>query len=454
MSDSNMLHLGLLLEATGRHVASWLDPSTQIDAADDLSHYRWVAQLAERAKLDLIFASDSPGIPTDKPALLSRRALFVTRFEPITLLSALAMTTSRIGLGGTVSTSFAEPYNVARYFASLDRISGGRAAWNVVTTASDYSARNFGLDKLPDHPLRYSRASEFLDVVRQLWDTYEDDAFIRDREAGLYFDPAKFHPTEHVGDHFTVRGALNASRTPQGHPVIIQAGSSEAGRDLAARTADVIFSHAVDLDAAHAFYRDIKGRAAAAGRSPDTIKIMPGLRIVLGETRADAEARFARLRALIHPDIIRDTMSVPLEIDLGGHPLDAPITLDMLPERPNRYEFFFAHLRDYIERTRPTLQQIYDYWDGQPFIGTPTELADMMEQWFTARAVDGFMLSFETLADNFQMFVDEVVPELQRRGLFRRDYDGPQLRDHLGIARPADCHQHHRPAGIAAAAGR
>ena len=448
-----MLHLGLLLEATGRHVASWLDPSTQVDAADDLSHYRWVAQLAEQAKFDLIFASDSPGIPTGNPALLSRRALFVTRFEPITLLSALAMVTTRIGLGGTVSTSFSEPYNVARYFASLDRISGGRAAWNVVTTASDYSARNFGLDKLPDHAVRYGRASEFLDVVQNLWDTYEDDAFIRDRGAGLYFDPAKFHPIEHVGEYFTVRGALNASRTPQGHPVIIQAGSSEAGRDLAARTADVIFSHAVDLDAAHAFYSDIKRRAVAFGRAPDTLKIMPGLRIVLGSSRAAAEERFARLRALIHPDIIRDTMSVPLEIDLSTYPLDAPITLDMLPDRPNRYEFFFGHLRDYIERNRPTLQQLYDHWDGQPFVGTPLELADMMEQWFAAGAVDGFMLSFETLADNLQMFADEVVPELQRRGIFRNDYTGPQLRDHLGIARPTSRRRKARRA-VSAAAGR
>jgi N-acetyl-S-(2-succino)cysteine monooxygenase len=436
MSRAKQLHLGWLVEATGKHVASWLDPQTQADAANDIGFFAKMAKTCERGKFDLMFVADTPGAPTKNPLMLSRRGAFMTRFEPVTFLSALAMTTQRLGLGATVSTTFTEPFNVARYFASLDHLSRGRGAWNVVTTVGDHAALNFGLDRLPDHADRYERAREFVQIVMALWDTYEDDAFLRDRAAALYFDPRRFHPIDHRGKYFSVRGALNCARSPQGRPVIIQAGASKDGLTLAAETADATFGAGGDLERASSYYRAIKTRTAEVGRDPDSVKVLQCINLVLGESRQQAEDEFQAMQARVHPDIVRETMSFELEIDLANFPLDRPIPESMLPKTANRHQAYFDHLVRIIKADHPTLQELFSRWTGDVFRGTPVELADMMEHWSTVGAADGFMVSFESMSNGLDVFVDRVVPELQRRGLFRTDYEGTTLRDHLGLSRP------------------
>jgi FMN-dependent oxidoreductase (nitrilotriacetate monooxygenase family) len=433
------MSLGLLMEPNGVHIASWLDPSTQMDAARDLDYWVRMAQTAERGKFDFIFEADTPAIPTDHIPARSRRAFRLTKFEPLTLLSALSAVTSRIGLGGTMSTSFNEPYNVARLFASLDLLSGGRGGWNVVTTANDYAARNFGLDQLPPHDDRYERAREFVGVVRALWDSYEDDAFIFDRQSSLYIDPDKFHVLQHQGKYFSVRGAIPSARSPQGQPVIIQAGASNAGRELAAETAEVVFGSADSLPKAQALYADIKGRMAKYDRHPDTLKLLPGLSMILADSQQEAEDKYQALQALIHPDVMRHVLAEDLEVDLAGVPLAATITEDMLPARGNMHEAYFNHLVGIIRTEKPTLQQLFFRWSTRgrnTFRGTPKQVADLMEEFFVSEAADGFMISFQTTGNSLNEFVDRVVPELQRRGLFRKEYEGTTLREHLGLKRP------------------
>jgi len=362
--------------------------------------------------------------------------------EPVTLLTALAGATTRIGLGGTVSTSFSEPYNVARQFASLDHVSAGRAAWNVVTSANDYAARNFGHTALPPHAQRYARAGEFVDVVRQLWNSWDDDAFVRDRERGLYFDPTRMHVIHHAGAFFTVDGALNIARSPQGHPVIIQAGASDTGRDLAARTAEVVFASASSPQGAKAGYDDLKRRVANYGRDPESLRILAGLPVVIGRTQEEAEEKADRLQRMIHPDVGRFRLGTDLEVDLSDLPLDEPIPEHRLPKSANFHKAFFDGIMQIIREENPTLRQLYlRYERGRKTIkGTPARIADVMQQWFTMPACDGFMLQFHILPDCLEQFVAGVVPELQRRGLFRRDYEGRMLRDHLGLPRPANPH--------------
>ncbi|WP_343720046.1 LLM class flavin-dependent oxidoreductase, partial [Achromobacter dolens] len=297
---SRQIKLGAFLMQTGHHIAAWRHPEAQADAPVNFRHYVELARRAEAAKFDAIFLADSVGVRnTDLPSL--SRTARSDHFEPLTLLSALAAVTEKIGLIATVSTTYNEPYHVARKFASLDHISGGRSGWNLVTSSGQGEAQNFNLDEHVEHARRYARAAEFHDVVLGLWDSWEDDAFLRDKASGQYFDPAKLHPLRHRGEHFSVRGPLNVSRSPQGRPVVVQAGASPAGRDLAARTAEVIFVAHQTFDEAQAFYRDIKGRAVAYGRDPDDIKIMPGIFPVIGRTQAEAEDKFARLQDLIHP---------------------------------------------------------------------------------------------------------------------------------------------------------
>ncbi|HRD77276.1 MAG TPA: NtaA/DmoA family FMN-dependent monooxygenase, partial [Hyphomicrobiaceae bacterium] len=344
------------------------------------------------------------------------------------------------GLGGTVSTSFSEPYNVARQFASLDHISGGRAAWNVVTSANDYAARNFGHAKLAPHAERYERAGEFVDVVTKLWDSWDDDAFVRDRATSRYFDPARMHTVHHEGRFFKVVGALNIERPPQGHPVISQAGASDTGRELAARTAEVVFASAAAPEPAKAAYDDLKGRMAKYGRAPETLKVLAGLPVVIGQSRAEAEERFERLQGLLHPDVGLFRLAMDLEVDLTGLPLDEPVPESRLPKGANFHKAFFDGIMASIRDEKPTLRQLYmRYERGRKTIkGTPKDIADIMEHWLHSGACDGFMLQFHTLPQSLDEFVHLVVPELQRRGIYRRDYAGPTLRDHLGLARPAN----------------
>lgn len=431
------IKLGAFLMQTGHHIAAWRHPDAQADAPVNFRHYAELARRAEAAKFDAIFLADSVGVRNTDLASLSRTARS-DHFEPLTLLSALAAVTEKIGLIATVSTTYNEPYHVARKFASLDHISGGRSGWNLVTSSGQGEAQNFNLDEHVEHARRYARAAEFHDVVLGLWDSWEDDAFLRDKHSGQYFDPAKLHPLRHRGEHFSVRGPLNVSRSPQGRPVVVQAGASPAGRDLAARTAEVIFVAHQTFDEAQAFYRDIKGRAVEYGRDPDDIKIMPGIFPVIGRTQAEAEEKFARLQDLIHPVVGVQLLSNMIGgFDLSGYPVDGP--LPDIPET-NGGKSRQQLLIDLARRDNLTIRQLYLRIAGarghQQVVGTPQSVADQLQQWFEEDGADGFNIMSPWLPGGLDDFIELALPELRRRGLFRSEYEGATLRQHLGLARP------------------
>ena len=442
MDRRSRMSLALLVSPVGAHPASWLHPESNNAPPTDLGFYQRVAETAERGRFDLFFIADTPAARTDNLHAWSRFPMFMNVLEPVTLLTALAGVTRRIGLGGTVSTSFTEPYNVARQFASLDHLSGGRAAWNVVTSANDYAARNFGHAKLAPHALRYERAGEFVDVVRELWDSWEDDAFVQDRSTGLYFDPAKQHPLHHKGKFFELDGALNVARSPQGHPVIIQAGASDTGQDLAARTAEVVFSSNADVAGARDFYQSLKGRMAQYGRQPEELQVLAGLPVIIGRTDEEAEEKYQALQEMVHPDVGRFRLGSDLELDLSDLPLDEPIPIERIPANANFHKAFFDSIVKMIREEKPTLRELYlRYERGRKTIkGSPARIADVMEAWFTAGAADGFMMQFHVMPGGLEEFVALVIPELQRRGFVREEYEGATLREHLGLARPANVH--------------
>lgn len=433
-----MMSLGALIHPNGSHPASWLVPGAEDGASNDVGYYQRMARLAEKGLFDLFFIADTPAARTDNLRAWSRSPVFMNVFDPIVLLAAVAGATQRIGLGATASTSFSEPYTIARQFASLDHISGGRAGWNVVTSANDYAARNFGLDRLPPHAERYARAREFVHLVRDLWDTWEDDAFVYNHEAGLSFDPARFRVTHHEGAHFRLHGALNLARPPQGHPVIIQAGASEAGKELAAETAEIVFGSAATLEKAKEFYRDLKGRMARHGRPTRSLRILSGISVVVAETEQAARESLESWQALIHPDVGILRLGQDLETDLSDLPLDEPVPENRIPATSNLHQGYFAEIADMI-RSGLTLRQIGLRYNRSKatFCGTPVSVADHMQTWIEEEACDGFMISFPVLPGTLETFVDTVVPELQRRGLFRTGYDGSTLRDVLGLERPA-----------------
>lgn len=432
----DQLHLNAFLKPPGEYLAAWRHPDTAADAGVNIREVLSFARTAERAAFDAVFLADLVGVPFASEDVLSRVSVVNDSFEPTTLLAALAAGTSRIGLIATASTSYNEPYHVARAFASLDHISGGRAGWNVVTSLNDGEAQNFGLDTHLDHATRYERAEEFHDVVTGLWDSFEDDAFRHDQAQGVYFDPAKLHALNHAGKHLRVAGPLNIARPPQGHPVIVQAGASEAGKNLAARVADVIFSGIKDLGRAQEFYAEIKERAAAHGRDPDHLKILPALSVVTAPTAAEAAAKLDRLTELLPPQVALADLSYWLGgFDLSGYPLDGP-----LPELPVSNQSHTAQQQIYEDARRDNLtirdlvRRVAD--DDRTLTGTPEEIADHMEEWFTGRAADGFNVVFPYLPGTLDDFADLVVPELRRRGLFRTHYTGTTLREHLGLPRP------------------
>ncbi|MEK6346973.1 MAG: LLM class flavin-dependent oxidoreductase [Burkholderia sp.] len=433
------LSLGAFLYPTGHHIAAWRHPDTQADAGVDFRHYVKLAQTAEAAKFDLVFLADGVGTRGDDVEFLSRTAhSYNAQFEPLTLLSALAAVTERIGLVGTASTSFNEPYHVARKFASLDHISGGRAGWNLVTSSNRHEAENFNRDEHIAHADRYERAEEFADVVRGLWDSWDDDAFVRDKASGRFFDPAKRHVLKHRGKFFQVRGPLNVARAPQGHPVVVQAGSSEAGRQLAARTAEVIFTAQQTLDDAVAFYADVKGRMAEWGRDPGELKIMPGVFPVVGRDESEAQEKFEALQQLIDPVVGLALVSgLTGGFDLSAYPFDGPI-----PELPetNASKSRQALTLELARRENLTIRQLAlrvagarGHWQ---LIGSPAQIADALEERFVNYGADGFNVMAPTLPGGLDDFVSLVLPELRRRGLFRNEYEGATLRHHLGLARP------------------
>jgi FMN-dependent oxidoreductase (nitrilotriacetate monooxygenase family) len=434
MSSAPKLHLGLFNQPLGRHVAGWRQPEFKGSSTD----IRWVAELAslaERGKFDFYFLADSLVGPA--PGSTKRAG----NLEPLTVLSALSVTTSRIGLAGTATTTFSEPYNLARQFASLDHISGGRAAWNVVTSTWNAAAGNFGADKLPDHAARYERAREFVKVVKGLWDSWDDGAVIADKESGHYIDPARIRQLGHDGAHFSVAGALNVPRPPQGHPIIIQAGASDDGRDLAAETADVIFSAQDNIEDSRKFTADLRQRASAKGRSVPPF-VMPGVLPIVARTRAEAEDIYAGLEEKTDITEGLDQLSQRWGFDLSAYPLDEP------PPAPvfsgNLFSDGYSRrvlLEERARREGLTLRQLARVAIASRghrlFVGSAKELADDFEAWFTTGAADGFNIIPPYLPGSLHAFVDLVVPELQRRGLFRQDYTGTTLREHLGLERPA-----------------
>jgi N-acetyl-S-(2-succino)cysteine monooxygenase len=435
------MKLGAFFHPTGHHVASWLHPDAQIDAGTNFRHYVELAQMSERAKFDLMFLADALAVRDGNLEALSRWPQYMAYFEPITLLAGIAGQTERIGLVATATTSYNEPYNVARKFASLDHISGGRAGWNVVTSANLSEAFNFGREAHYEHGERYDRALEFTEIVCGLWDSWDDDAFLRDRTTGRYFDPAKLHTLNHKGEHFSVRGPLNVARPPQGHPVIFQAGSSEVGRELAARTAEAVFTPQHSLEGAQAFYRDLKGRMAKYGRSPEHLKVMPGLNPIVGRTEQEAEEKHQYLQSLIHPEVGLELLSNALAgFDLRPYDLDGPLPDAAAAVTPKGSTTSFHNVLRWAREEKLTIRQLYQRFAGargqRTVKGSPVQIVDQMEEWFVNRGVDGFLIQPSHLPGGLQDFIALVIPELRNRGLFRTEYEGPTLRDHLGLPRP------------------
>lgn len=429
------LHLGAFMRPVGIHTAWWRYPGAYSDANFNLRHMTRFIQTLEQAHFDAFFMADHLAV-LNMPMSALRRSATVTSFEPFTLLSALAMVTERIGLVATASTTFDAPYYIARRFASLDHISNGRAGWNIVTTSNPDAALNFGLDDHVEHDERYRRAREFFSVVTGLWDSFADDAWLRDQDSGIFFDPEKMHVLNHKGEHLSVRGPLNIARPPQGWPVIVQAGASEAGRQLAAETAEVIFGSTSTIEDGRRFYADIKRRMAAIGRASDSLKILPACLVIPGRTSAEGQEKKAVLDSLVHPDSGIPNLSIRLGTDASGFDLDAP-----LPEIPqtnqsqsSRDALVALALRENLT-VRQLAQRVGGY-GGLCMVGTAGEIADQMQEWLETEASDGFNVMFHTVPDGLDSFVQLVIPELVRRGLFRDGYSGDTLRDHLGLRRP------------------
>ena len=452
MSRIGQLRLGAFMYPAGHHVAAWRHPETAADATTNLRQRIAFAQAAERAKFDLVFLADGVSTNTDNLTALSRTDEWAIDFEPLTLLSALAVVTERIGLVATVSTTFNEPFNLARKFASLDQISAGRAGWNLVTSSNPLELENFGNISQFAHQDRYARAEEFADVVLGLWNSWEDDAFLRDKQSGLFFDREKLHILDHRGRHFRVRGPLNVSRSPQGHPVVVQAGSSEAGKELAARTAEVVFTAQRTLAEAQAFYTDLKGRLHKYGRAPDDLKIMPGVFPVVGRTQTEAREKFEKIQSLIHPDVGLELLSnLSGGIDLSTYPLDGPLPdLGETERAKSRQQLII----DLARRENLTIRQLYETIAGArghwQLVGTAQTIADELEERFDKGGADGFNIMPPTVPGGLDDFIELVLPELRRRGLFRTEYEGRTLRENLGLKHPAHRVPQHEPASQAA----
>ena len=423
------MHLGLFILGTGSHVAGWRYPGAMTDFTD-LAAIQQIARTAERGRFDLIFMGDN--LYADPGAHPS----YTLRLEPLTMMAALATTTKHIGLGATASTTYGDPWSTARAFASLDHISGGRAAWNAVTTTSPAAGANF--DKaLPGHAERYARAEEFIEVVIKLWDAWDDDALVADRATGVYLDPKKLRAIDHVGRHFKVKGPVNIGRAPQGRPIVLQAGGSAPGQALAARTADVVFTVTQDIEESKAAYKAVKERMPAFGRSSDQLTMLPGVMPVVGRTDKEAREKLAILQSFVDSRNGLQLLTDRLGFDMTEYDFDGPV-----PELPQtEFSQTFARvLLDKARRDGLTLRDLYNlnaaargHW---VLCGSPETIADTLQLWFEERAGDGFNVMPPWFHDGFDDFVDTVVPILQERGLFRRDYEGTTLRDLLGLARP------------------
>ena len=449
--EKRLMRLGAFVHESGQHVAAWRHPQAHMQSGTNFAEMVETAQLAERGKFDLLFLADSAAVNLSGSADVRGRMGKVVKFEPMTILSALAAVTKNLGLVATSTTTFNEPYTLARQFASLDQISGGRSGWNLVTSNNEQDALNYSREAHLSHSDRYDRAIEFADVVNGLWDSWDDDAFIRDKEGGVFFDPAKMHVLNHKGAHFQVRGPLNVACSPQGRPVLVQAGASGTGRDVAARLAELVFTAATTFEQAKEFYDDVRTRIPRFGRSQDQVKVMPGFYPVVAPTVSEAQEKYDYLQSLIQKPV---GISI-LEHTIGVHgldkiPLDGPV-----PE--------MADTNGPLSRQRLLLEQArrdkLTFWElclanagprGHALsVGTPSQVADEMEHWFKDGAADGFNVMPAWLPGSLKDFVDLVIPELQRRGLFRTEYEAMTLRENLGLPRPINRHHLARLAGAA-----
>lgn len=447
MSPARLLHLNAFLHDIGHHEAAWRLPESNPSDTVSVEHYIRLARLAEAGRFDSIFFADSPSLQNDP------RYRPIGILEPTTLLAALAVSTTRIGLIATASTSYGEPYDLARRFASLDHISGGRAGWNIVTTASRDAALNFGLDDRALHGDRYERAEEFVEVAKKLWDSWEDDAPVADKETGIFADGSKIHAIGHAGRYYRVAGPMNAPRSPQGYPLLVQAGQSEAGRTFAARHAEAVFTTQRSLEEGQAFYADLKRRTVRAGRRPEQIVILPGIVPILGGTEAEVREREQAFDERIIPQYGLYQISKYFDVDLTGSDLDAP-----LPEVPQEDDIegfksrssLVANLaRGESLTVRQLLAKLGWGRGHRSFAGTPEQLADTLELWFREGAADGFNIMPPALPGDLETFVEHVIPELQRRGLHRREYEGATLREHYGLERPSNQYAERERARVA-----
>ena len=444
MAERRMMRIGTFLAGTGSNMASWRHPTAVLDAAINLQYYRDLTRRAEEAKLDFAFFGDGLYISEKS------HPNFLNRFEPLTLLAALAMETTHIGLAATLSTTYSDPFTVARQFMSIDHLSGGRAGWNVVTSPLEGSAANYSRPGHPAHDLRYQMASEYIEITKGLWDSWEDDAFIRDQASGEFIDPDKMHRLDHEGEFFSVQGPLNISRSPQGRPVLIQAGSSEAGRGFTATIADAVFTGQATRADAEAFSADVKGRAAEAGRDPAEVLILPGCSPIVGRTSEEAEEKYLEIAGLVEIEQALNYMGRFFnDLDFTQYDLDAPF-----PELGDYGRNGWESSTDSIKRTARekelTLREMaLQVTTGRhEFIGTAEQVADRMQDWFESGACDGFMLSGAVLPQGFNDFVDDVLPILKERGLFRTEYEADTLRGNLGLPKPENRYTAARKSGV------
>jgi FMN-dependent oxidoreductase (nitrilotriacetate monooxygenase family) len=432
--NNHQLVLNVFFMRFGHHPAAWRYPGVTATGRPEIDYWVRMAKLAEQAKFDTFFVADFIGRSGDKLQQVSRQGGSF-QFEPLTLLSHIAAHTRHIGLVATINTNFSEPYNIARQLASLDHLSGGRAGWNVVSSYREDTARNFGVKELRGHGERYERAEEFVQVVKRHWDSWDDDAYDHpDRAAGIFFDPHSAHPLEHQGAHFSAEGLLDIARPPQGYPVLVQAGNSDTGREFAAKVAEMTYSSATSLGVAKAYYNDVKNRLAKYGRDPDDIKIAPGLSVVVAESNDEAQAKFQALQDAV------DFSDGLMGLDVSAYPLDGPLPRDIpIPENGRGR---FQQLIELGERENLTIRQLilrFSVARGHvQVIGSPKTVADLMQQWFEERGADGFNVVPPLLPEGFEDFVRLVIPELQRRGIFRTEYSGKSLRQNLGLKRPSN----------------
>ncbi|WP_422002655.1 LLM class flavin-dependent oxidoreductase [Reyranella sp.] len=449
--QKRMMHLGAFVHETGQHVAAWRHPRAHMHSGTSFAEMTETAALAERGLFDLLFLADSAAVNLGGNADARGRMGKVVKFEPMTILCALAAVTRNLGLVATSTTTFNEPYTLARQFASLDQISGGRSGWNLVTSNNEQDALNYSREEHLSHADRYDRAIEFADVVNGLWDSWDEDAFIRDKESGRFFDPDKLHVLNHKGKHFQVRGPLNVACSPQGRPVLVQAGASGTGRDVAARLAELVFTAATTFEQAKAFYDDVRTRVPRFGRSQDQVLVMPGFYPVVAPTASEAQEKYDYLQSLIQKPVGISILEYTIGVKgLDKLPLDGPV-----PE--------MADTNGPLSRQRLLLEQArrdnLTFWElclanagprGHALaIGTPSQVADEMEHWFRDGAADGFNVMPAWLPGSLEDFVDLVVPELQRRGLFRTQYEASTLRGNLGLPKPVNRHHAARLAGAA-----